>query len=94
MAGHDAVVDDRTLHAEPSIRFQVRPRRGPLDDADRPLPALELVVDPGTDQFVARVWSHAEDRAPASEVRLPEAPTTGHIDRLLLDFVADALARA
>ena len=90
-AGHRAVVDERIGRRPAGARLLVEPRRGPLQPAAEST-VLELTLEAG--RLGARVWIDLVGPTPEVLHPLPGEDQEIWLDRVLLDFVARALARA
>jgi hypothetical protein len=90
-ARHEAVIDDRTGEAVPSIRFLLRPWKGPFDArADLPLPVLEL-VDEGGGGIVVRQWDDHSAAAPATEESIVADQLSSGLRRIFAEYVEAVL---
>lgn len=91
-ARHEAVIDDRTGHAVPSIRFLLRPWKGPFDaPSDQTLPVLEL-VDEGDGGIVVRQWEDHRAPAPSREESIPAERLSSGLRRVFAEYVEAVLS--
>lgn len=93
LAGHDVVLDDRTHHEIPSVRFRFSPRHGPFDEPeDLPSSVLEVLWDVNSGQIAARIWKNAVDEDWSDEVLASCARVDdAWIDRVIVGFVERTL---
>jgi len=97
MAHHETTVDDRLDQPTPSLRFRIRPWRGPFDERRSGDGAvLEILVDEGQAPTVTgRLWLNPLSATPSEQSQVAAASVTdAWVHRLLLDFVEKALRQA
>ena len=97
MARHETTVDDRLDQPTPSLRFRIRPWRGPFDERRSGDGAvLEILVDEGKAPTVTgRLWLDPLSATPTEQSHVAAANVTDPwVKRLLLDFVEKALRQA
>ena len=92
-AGHEVVLDDRSDHEVPSLRFRFVPNRGPFDLPTRDGGAvLEVTWEEDAAKVAARLWLDPIAAEWANEVAAPPAQVDAvWVDRVILEFVATTL---
>jgi hypothetical protein len=95
MARHQAAVEDLLEGTPPTLRFSVRPWRGPwTEELSPPRGTLVLSLE-GEDAVRVCAWLDPEADEPAEEASVPPMRiNAAWLERLVLDFVERLLARA
>jgi hypothetical protein len=99
IARHEASVDDQLEATPPTLRFSLRPWRGPwTDELSPPRGTLVLSLEgseASEDVVSVRFWLDPEADEPTDEMRVPPARVNAAwLERLVLDFVRRLLERA
>jgi hypothetical protein len=100
IARHEASVEDQLEATPPTLRFSLRPWRGPWTDELAPprgtlVLSLEGAAGASEDAVSVRFWLDPEAEEPTDEMRVPPVRVNAAwLERLVLDFVERLLARA
>lgn len=95
MARHQAAVEDFLEAEPPTLRFTLRPWRGPWTEELAP-PSGRLVLSlEDEDSVSVRAWLDPESEEPEHEAKVPPMRVSAAwLERLVLDFVERLLSRA
>ncbi|MEX2048867.1 MAG: hypothetical protein WEB90_04755 [Gemmatimonadota bacterium] len=99
LARHEASVEDQLEATPPTLRFSLRPWRGPwTEELSPPRGTLVLSLEgagASEDAVSVHVWLDPEAEEPTDEMRVaPGRVNAAWLERLVLDFVERVFARA
>ncbi len=97
MARHETSLQDLLGESPALLRFEIRPRPGPLSESVQLEPGrLEVALEEGpAEHVVARFWLDLSSDVPSEQVRIATAKLeAAWIEELALHFVERVLSRA